>query len=354
MARVETFYEIADRVSIDEWNRERSPIYRQWLQGAVVPPDRTGRIRARTGIASVMERNIGFPLEVLELQYSLDTAYGAGLDYIGDRVKYPRPNIKTLTQVFGFSEADTGFDQAPFYDDVLAPLDERPVSDDYYRLLLRARGWQIWSTGSLPDLHRITNEIFDSTTSWGETTLPKTVWLSVRSELTQMYQIARSTELLETPAGTERLTLFDEYAIPYDWSEIVRGRVTFRNNAVVFDPPASSLHQSHSTIDGNSIIEIEWETATHTLVMSWGSANSGVREWLGTRTIQCSILRPSVSSEIDRNPMFIKSDSVQALNDYSIAFSFPSNGAGVFPIPGEAEAANRDSIEAPPDPLWVE
>ena len=132
-----------------------------------------GSVRLRAlidGALDIVQREILDSLSTLERQLSLDTAEGVWLDYIGLRLGLSRPSqLPEGTQFFGFGSyatdntgtrqrvpdpLRTGFDDAPFGGlrviEILIP-----VSDTWYRSLLRGRALVLRSGLSIPEIEAI-------------------------------------------------------------------------------------------------------------------------------------------------------------------------------------------------------
>ena len=110
-------------------------------------------------VIQIVQDNLVDPADDLSEQSSIMTATGVWLDDIGERLKLPRPFAdSTETTWFGFDGSDgVGFDQAPFYPGVDAQV---PIADESYRSMLYARGGQLITDCSIPDLDRVLNLAF--------------------------------------------------------------------------------------------------------------------------------------------------------------------------------------------------
>lgn len=96
----------------------------------------------------------------LEEQSSILTATGIWLDYIGERLRYPRPLIAPDDfEWFGFDGNGLGFDQANF-----TPAGDNKVGidDESYRALLIVRGGQLITDCSIPSLDATIQGAFGS------------------------------------------------------------------------------------------------------------------------------------------------------------------------------------------------
>ena len=106
-------------------------------------------LRALVGIWSdVVDAEVAQPRATLDRMRSLDSAFGVYLDYLGERLGVPRPEVLTNSQALArFDVTGTGFNQGRFT--ALGGLEERePLDDTHYRALLRARAEYGERTGS--------------------------------------------------------------------------------------------------------------------------------------------------------------------------------------------------------------
>lgn len=97
----------------------------------------------------------------IETQSSILTATGIWLDYIGYRLKYPRPEIaqEDLSDWFGFDGQGVGFDQEIFTP--TGPLQD-PMEDEPYRACLIVRGGQLLTDGSISSLDATIDAAFNT------------------------------------------------------------------------------------------------------------------------------------------------------------------------------------------------
>lgn len=96
----------------------------------------------------------------LEERRNIDNARGVWLDHIGQRLGLVRPSVSVplAGDRFGFDDAGVGFDQAPLRSEVVTEM-MRPLDDDSYRLLIKARGITVLSSGTLAELERAIRKI---------------------------------------------------------------------------------------------------------------------------------------------------------------------------------------------------
>ena len=106
-------------------------------------------------IQKVIDRNLVEPLGTLEDMRNIDLAMGAWLDYIGEKLDCPRPPRQAPGSVFGFEgSGNVGWNQRPF-NSINPNLSLRvPVTDRYYRPLLKLCAHVATMDGSVADLNR--------------------------------------------------------------------------------------------------------------------------------------------------------------------------------------------------------
>ena len=111
-------------------------------------------------INSIIQTNLIDPACDIEKQSSILTATGIWLDYIGDRLKYPRPLIAPDEFLwFGFDGNGLGFDQANF---TPGGTNKVGIDDELYRTLLIVRGGQLITDCSIPSLDKTLQGAFQS------------------------------------------------------------------------------------------------------------------------------------------------------------------------------------------------
>lgn len=103
-------------------------------------------------INSIIQTNLIDPACDIEKQSSILTATGIWLDYIGERLKYPRPLIAPDDfEWFGFGGNGFGFDQANF---TPGGTNKVGIDDESYKALLIVRGGQLITDCSIPSLDK--------------------------------------------------------------------------------------------------------------------------------------------------------------------------------------------------------
>lgn len=111
-------------------------------------------------INSIIQTNLIDPACDIEKQSSILTATGIWLDYIGERLKYPRPLIAADNFLwFGFDGNGFGFDQANF---TPGGTNKAGIDDESYRALLIVRGGQLLTDCSIPSLNATLQGAFGS------------------------------------------------------------------------------------------------------------------------------------------------------------------------------------------------
>ena len=143
--------------------------------------------------------------EDIEKQSSILTATGIWLDYIGSKLIFPRPRLKSDEfDVFGFDGHGVGFDQAPFWDGLSTSV---PVSDKTYRIFLIARGGQLLTDCSIPSMDSSLTAAFGAGSYIDKGDMSLSVVID--SDLDDaMITLIRTTGLLTKPAGVRLDNLF--------------------------------------------------------------------------------------------------------------------------------------------------
>lgn len=122
-------------------------------RGSITLKDIIDRLNA------ILQAEIMDSVDGLELQSSILTATGIWLDYIGYKIKYPRPLIAPDDTIwFGFDGSNgVGFDQLPF---TPGGTNKVGIDDESYRTLLIVRGGQLLTDCSIPSLDAIVQGAF--------------------------------------------------------------------------------------------------------------------------------------------------------------------------------------------------
>ena len=151
-------------------------------------------------IQKVIQRNLVEPLAALEDMRNIDLAMGAWLDYIGEKLDCPRPARTVAGSVFGFAGSDgLGFNQRPFAS-VHPQLSLRvPITDVYYRPILKLCAGVATMDGSVPQLNTVIQRVFPRSyyVDIGGNALELHI---VAPDLT-LYQIIEDNGLFPKPAG---------------------------------------------------------------------------------------------------------------------------------------------------------
>lgn len=137
----------------------------------------------------------------LALEAAVTTASGFWLDLIGERVSLARPGLPSdETKIFGFDGQDdsVGFDQGRFLDAGEDPT-FIPVDDATYRQFLIARGGELLTDGTQPDLSKVAALAFGSATYLDNLDMTTTIILSGITD--EVAILAAQIGLLPKPAG---------------------------------------------------------------------------------------------------------------------------------------------------------
>ena len=111
------------------------------------------RLRALAeGMVGIIQDHLIAPLYALEDTQNLETASGAALNDIGERLGIDRGQvIPTDIEFFGFDMGGSGFDQDPFFSTLLGSVLVVDEMDTPYRRALRARGRTLRIGSSIDD-----------------------------------------------------------------------------------------------------------------------------------------------------------------------------------------------------------
>ena len=100
-------------------------------------------------------------LDQLAASINPDTAEGVTLDWLGERLGVNRPRIED-PNAFGFDSAGTGFDRGRFVSLRIVFGALLPLSDEWYRRLLKTRALYLRSGTSIADVNACLDHLFDS------------------------------------------------------------------------------------------------------------------------------------------------------------------------------------------------
>lgn len=165
----------------------------QWQQAA--------RLKAVTdAFLGIAQTEIQSPLDRLAVEQNLDTAAGAWLDRLGERLGVVRPSAAVSdADIFGFDNAGEPFDAFPLAD-AERPV-TAPIGDALFRRILRARIVAIHSDGTVGALKQSVAHIDPSAAVFDRALEPQQDLFSVR--ITASWN-----------AGTSRYRLASEQTVP--------------------------------------------------------------------------------------------------------------------------------------------
>lgn len=327
------------RLAVSQWDRDTTPIFRRLVDNLV----------------GVRGRVIEEPLAEIHLQHNINDAYGAGLDWIGERLGLARPPLLVPIQVFGFRPEDAGFDQAPFADADVDLSIRQPVGDDYYRDLLRARAVQVTSRGTIPDLKRQTDMIFELGSRWSNIPgVTGAVAFEACGSRYQMYQLAKAAGLLEPPAGVRREARFGPWALVSGRSEVIRVFVA-AGAGTIYDRSAAAgaLTPEDQVIDqdnGNPLAAIEWDAGTEllTLTAATDQGPNTMPAWLMVRS-SLEAVAMNAAGVVERSITFTAPTADSIAVDFSSSAIFPlAAGDRVLIV-----IADSGTVDETGDPLYV-
>lgn len=111
------------------------------------------------GLLATVQTELIEPLAILDRAMSPEIAEGALLDWLGQRLGFPRPQV-IVGPRFGFDGAGETFDHAPFATDRRDLQEIGGIGDDYYQRLLAARALYLRSHATAEDIEAILGEVF--------------------------------------------------------------------------------------------------------------------------------------------------------------------------------------------------
>ena len=299
--------EYADSLLISQFDRSRSPILHGFIDE----------------LLNVRKTGVDDPLRQLELQASLRTASGQGLDLLGARLKLPRPGVRVPIPTFGFDEAGVGFDQGPMSDARFSIASESPLGDRLYRQLLLGRGYQVRGNASITALERITNAIFGESRWWNVG--GGVVAFEACSRDYQLFQVAQRVGLFLPADGVQLCTLHGPWALTTGRAEIIRVFITAGEADTLYERGAIGVLDSVDEVinesAGNDLLSIAWDDTNAILTLTAVGTDNDLATWIATRTLECFVL--------NQDGDFESSVSITASGTDALAIEFPSSA--VFP-----------------------
>ena len=154
------------------------------------------------GILEIIQDELVEPLLTLQECIAFADASGVFLDYLGLRVGYTRPTILDAdVEYFGFNGGDgLGFDQAPMFSLHEVLQARTPVGDEWYRGMLKGRARGLLSDGSIRDLDKVLDVLFDGDSYYVDN-LDSTIEAKVTDSRSMYVDVVEETGLMPKPAG---------------------------------------------------------------------------------------------------------------------------------------------------------
>ncbi len=154
-----------------------------------------------SGLLDLTQEELVDPIVQIDIQASVLTAEGVNLDLIGARILEPRVGVaREDIDYFGFEGNGLGFDQAPFINESSDSI--VPITDDLYRRYLIARGSQLITDCSVPDMNRILEQAFGDGHYIDHGDMSMTIRLDLVLRDDEI-QAAVDTGLFTKPAGVQ-------------------------------------------------------------------------------------------------------------------------------------------------------
>lgn len=213
-------------------------------------------------INSIIQTDLVQPACDIEKQSSILTATGIWLDYIGDRLKYPRLKIAEddSTLWFGFDGHGFGFDQQVFTPGVDTAVG---IDDESYRALLIVRGGQLLTDCSIPSLNATLQGAFGTGNYIDHGDMSMSVMLD--DSLSDVIIIAVvESGLITKPAGVrinniyvshgEQTFGFDGNGVGFDQGQFVRTYEDLINEGTSFTYLVDDLGSFLTDAAGNFLI----------------------------------------------------------------------------------------------------
>ena len=195
------------------------------------------------------------------------------------------------------------------------------MGDEYYRLLLMARGIQVRSNRTVTRLKQMTDILFGQS-EW-ENIGGGVVAFEACSTRFQLYQVARRAGLFEPADGVELRTIHGPWALTTGRDEIIRVFVTAGDVDTLYEAGSSGVLTPIDEIinesAGNGLRQIAWDTANETLTISALGTDNDLTNWIAGRAIEAFIL--------DQDGNFEESVAITAPADEALAIEFPSSMA---------------------------
>ena len=152
-------------------------------------------------LVGVVHRRLVEPLQTLEDMRNIDLAEGVWLDYIGERLGFPRPYVSTPgVEYFDLAPSSgVGFDQAPFRSTLVDVFNLTPVVDGVYRDCLRVWAGNLLHDGTIPVMNQAVRRVFPA--AYYTDGLDGTLTLTIATTLTVSKQVMTDFDVYPRPAG---------------------------------------------------------------------------------------------------------------------------------------------------------
>ena len=153
------------------------------------------------GLFDVIDRRLLQPTSALENMRSLDLAEGVWLDYIGERLGFPRPYVNTPNvQYFDLAPGSgVGFNQAPFRSRIVDTFNLTPVVDSAYRNILRVWAGNLLHDGTIPVMNAAVRRVFPA--AYYTDGVDGTLTLTIATTLSVEKSVLTDLDGFPRPAG---------------------------------------------------------------------------------------------------------------------------------------------------------
>ena len=143
--------------------------------------------------------------QLISSLYNIDTAVGSQLDVLGQWIGFDR-NIKIPKQWFSFNEPYEGFDIGNWYFFGDIPNSNVALTDQLYRVILKAKILVNIFDGTRPSFEAILNQLFsfDNATFTITQTQPMVITVTVQQKVNQLIFFLLTSDAFNfTPLGVK-------------------------------------------------------------------------------------------------------------------------------------------------------